>query len=32
MFTRQLAVVGSLTVLLTAMPAANHSWGNYHWA
>ena len=32
MFTKQLAVVGSLTVLLTAMPSADHAWGNYHWA
>jgi hypothetical protein len=29
--TRQLALVSSLTVLLTALPTANHTWGNYHW-
>ena len=32
MFKRQLAVVGGLTVLLMAVPSANHSWGNYHWS
>ena len=25
------AVIGAVTVF-TAMPSANHSWGNYHWA
>ena len=30
--TRSLsAVIGALTIF-TAMPRANHSWGNYHWA
>lgn len=32
MFSRQLVVVGGLTLLLTALTSANHSWGSYHWA
>ena len=32
MLKRQLAVVGGLTVLVMAVPSANHSWGNYHWS
>jgi hypothetical protein len=32
MFTRQVVAAGALAVVFTAIPSANHSWNNYHWA
>lgn len=30
--TKQVTIVGAVTLGLTTMTSANHSWGSYHWA
>jgi hypothetical protein len=31
-FSRQVVAAGALAFVFTAIPSANHSWNNYHWA
>lgn len=30
-FNRRVVIAGALAVAFSALPSANHSWGNYHW-